>query len=156
PVVTISGGNGTGATATATINGLGVVTGFTIVSGGSGYTGTPTVTIAPPSGSIPAGIGFGVSVAGEDVFGNVVAGFNSTVTLTLPGNPGNSTFGGTLIATAVNGVARFSGLTLNKFGVGYTVQASSSGLPNVTSGTFNVSPLAASQLTETIQPSSTV
>lgn len=44
PYVTISGGGGVGATATATISG-GVVTGFVITNGGSGYTGSPTVSV---------------------------------------------------------------------------------------------------------------
>ena len=51
--VVITGGGGTGATATATIgtnpsvNGIqtGAVTGITITNGGSGYTSTPTITI---------------------------------------------------------------------------------------------------------------
>src|SRR6185312_971847 len=41
PSVTISGGGGTGATATATVVG-GAVTGFTITNAGSGYTAAPT------------------------------------------------------------------------------------------------------------------
>jgi hypothetical protein len=45
PTVTISGGGGSGATATATVSSTGLVTGITILSSGSGYTSTPTVTI---------------------------------------------------------------------------------------------------------------
>lgn len=49
PKVVISGGGGTGATATATIDANGSVTGISIVSSGSKYTGIPIVTIdAPP------------------------------------------------------------------------------------------------------------
>ncbi len=44
PAVTLSGGAGTGATATATISG-GKVTGFTVTAGGTGYTTAPTVLI---------------------------------------------------------------------------------------------------------------
>lgn len=47
PQVTISGGGGSAATATAQIS-KGVVTGFTITNAGIGYTSTPTVTIEPP------------------------------------------------------------------------------------------------------------
>lgn len=45
PTVTISGGGGTGATATTTINSIGQVSGITITASGSGYTSDPTITI---------------------------------------------------------------------------------------------------------------
>ena len=54
PDVTISGGGGSGATATATISTNGAVTGLTITAAGSGYTSVPTVTIAPSSGGSSA------------------------------------------------------------------------------------------------------
>ncbi|OZI64618.1 phage tail tube protein [Bordetella genomosp. 4] len=44
PTVTLSGGGGTGATATATVSG-GVVTAITVTNPGSGYTSAPTVAI---------------------------------------------------------------------------------------------------------------
>ena len=45
PSITISGGGGTGATATTTVSSTGIVNGVSITSGGSGYTSAPTVTI---------------------------------------------------------------------------------------------------------------
>ena len=45
PIVQITGGGGTGASAIANIDGNGNLTGFTIVSPGSGYTSAPTVTL---------------------------------------------------------------------------------------------------------------
>jgi hypothetical protein len=45
PSVTISGGGGTGATATTTVSSTGIVNGITITSAGSGYTSAPTITI---------------------------------------------------------------------------------------------------------------
>ena len=45
PSVTISGGGGTGATATTTVSSTGIVNGVSITSGGSGYTSAPTITI---------------------------------------------------------------------------------------------------------------
>jgi hypothetical protein len=47
PAVTISGGGGSGALATAQVNAFGNVTGLTLTNGGSGYTGVPNVTITP-------------------------------------------------------------------------------------------------------------
>jgi FtsP/CotA-like multicopper oxidase with cupredoxin domain len=48
PYVTITGGGGTGALATATVTG-GVVTAITVTNVGSGYTSAPTITIAAPT-----------------------------------------------------------------------------------------------------------
>jgi len=45
PSVTISGGGGIGATATATVSSTGIVNGILITNGGSGYTSAPIVTI---------------------------------------------------------------------------------------------------------------
>ncbi|MCY2941886.1 MAG: Ig-like domain repeat protein [Planctomycetota bacterium] len=45
PTVTITGGGGTGAVATAKLNKFGVVTGITITNGGTGYTSSPTISI---------------------------------------------------------------------------------------------------------------
>lgn len=50
PTVAISGGGGTGATATAVIAN-GAVTGFNITDPGSGYTSTPTVALTGGSGT---------------------------------------------------------------------------------------------------------
>jgi hypothetical protein len=50
PQVKITGGGGTGATATATINGSGNVTAINVITAGTGYTSTPAVTITPSTG----------------------------------------------------------------------------------------------------------
>jgi hypothetical protein len=50
PTVTITGGGGSGAVATALIS-FGAVTGFNLVDPGSGYTPTPTVTITGGGGT---------------------------------------------------------------------------------------------------------
>ena len=59
--ITISGGNGTGATAEANVVG-GEIVDITIVDAGSGYTATPTLTITPGSGG---GSGAVAVIAGE-------------------------------------------------------------------------------------------
>ncbi|MFM8335287.1 MAG: hypothetical protein ACKODK_06975, partial [Opitutaceae bacterium] len=50
PAVTISGGNGSGATASVVVLPNGRLQQLTLTNGGSGYTSNPTVTIAPPTG----------------------------------------------------------------------------------------------------------
>ena len=53
---------------------------------------------------------------------------SNTVSVAFANNPTGATLGGTLSVTASQGVATFSGLTINKAGSGYTLQVSSSGL----------------------------
>src|SRR5262249_34231254 len=101
------------------------------------------VTTQPPA-SVTAGSDFGLAAAAEDAQGNVVTTFAGSVTLALASNPGGSTLGGTLTLTATQGVATFSGLTLDKAGSGYTLQASSSGLTSATSSPFDVTSVALS------------
>jgi hypothetical protein len=79
-----------------------------------------------------------VTVRVLDAAGNVVAGDSSPVTLTLTGNPGGATLGGTLTVAAVNGVATFGDLVVSAAGAGYTLTATVSGLTPATSGTFTV------------------
>src|SRR5262249_39599577 len=112
------------------------------------------VTQQPPS-SVTAGSPFGLTVTAEDGSGNPITSFNGTVTVGLANNPGGTTLGGTLTATASNGVATFSGLSLTKPAIGYTLDVYASGLGGVVSSAVTVTPLAPSQLVITHQPSAT-
>ena len=113
------------------------------------------VTAQPPS-SIVAGFPFDVSVAAEDAWGNLANSFNGAATISLANNPGGDTLGGTLVATAFNGVATFSGLTLNQAGDGYTVFVYDNRLTPVTSAPVNVTPGAATHCVMTAQPPSSI
>src|SRR6185437_6235808 len=97
-----------------------------------------------------------VKVRALDALGNQVPGFTANVTIALGTNPGNATLSGTTPVAAVNGVATFFDLSLNKTGTGYTLTASGGGLGPVTSTAFDITPGAASQLAFTVQPSNTV
>ncbi len=113
-----------------------------------------------PPATVTAGTGFGLVVEAVDSRGNVVSNFNGLVTLKVAVNPGHGTLGGstgnTLTFQAVNGVADFVGLTLNKAGVGYSLRATSGTVPAATSRAFTVRASTASQFVVTTQPPSKV
>ena len=113
------------------------------------------VTAQPPS-SVTAGSGFGLTVTAEDSSGNPITSFNGTVTVALATNPGGATLGGTLTATASNGVATFSGLTLNTAASGYTLYVSGGGFGWGVTNAITVTPAAATQLVITTEPPATV
>ena len=96
----------------------------------------PSFTLLPGQAIAPA-----VQVAAVDDQGNTVGDFVGPVTIGL-GHDGsllhNAHLGGTLVQNAVNGVATFSNLSLDQAGVGYTLQASATGLMSGTSNPFNV------------------
>ena len=118
---------------------------YTLTVNSDGVAGTETspfvVTAAPasrlavtaqPPENVTAGAGFPITVTAEDSYGNVDTSFNGPITIALASNPGGATLGGTLTATAVNGVATFSNLTISSAGNGYTLQATSTGLTSAT------------------------
>src|SRR5439155_10408091 len=82
-----------------------------------------------------AGVTFSpaVQVTALDPAGNPVPGFTGNVTVVLGNNPGGSTLGGTTTVAAVNGVASFATLTLDKTGTGYWLTATATGLSTATS-----------------------
>ena len=109
-----------------------------------------SLVIATPGGVV-ANDPFSLTVNAEDQYGNAASTFNGNVTLSLESNLGSATLGGTLTVQAVNGLATFSGLTINKLGTGYVVQATSTGLTNA-SAEFNVT----DQLVVTTPPPSSI
>ena len=100
----------------------------------------PTTAVAGASNA-PA-----IVVQGRDALGALATTFTGNVTLAIGANPGTSTLGGTVTFAAVGGIATFPSISLNKTGVGYTLTATSGALPVATSGTFNITPAAATNL----------
>jgi streptogramin lyase len=119
-------------------------------------TANQLVVTAQPPASVTAGSGFGLTVTAENSSGNPITSFDGTVTVALASNPGGATLGGTLTATASDGVATFSGLTLTTAASGYTLDVSASGLGAGASNAITVIPAAASQVVITTEPPSTV
>src|SRR5205823_4352562 len=106
---------GTGYTLTASASGFTPVTSttFDITPG----TATQLAFIVQPSNTVAgATISPAVQVTALDPAGNPVPGFTGSVTVALGSNPGGSTLGGTTTVAAVNGVATFVDLSLNKTG----------------------------------------
>src|SRR5437899_3517975 len=86
-------------------------------------------TITPP-----------VQVAALDASEHVVQGFTGSIGLALePASNGGTLSGGTPI-NAVNGIATFPSLSVDKAGTGYTLRATASGLTDATSSAFNITP----------------
>jgi hypothetical protein len=69
----------------------------------------------------------------------VVPSYDDAVTLTLIDGTSGAVLGGTTSAMPDNGVATFSGLTVDRPGTGYRLRASTSTLPVITSAPFNIS-----------------
>ena len=112
-----------------------------------------TQLVVLPVSGVLAATPFSLQVEAEDQFGNVVPSFNGNVTLSLASNPSNATLAGTLTQTAANGIATFSGITINSLGTGYILKASTNGLSTGTSTPFNVT---SDQLVITTQVPTTV
>ena len=172
------GGTLSGTTSVGAVNGVATFANLSINKAGSGYTLQATAAsltgatsasfnITPAAASMLAFTGQpsnttagatispAVQVTARDAFGNTATGFTGTVTVAIGTNPGGGTLSGTTSVGAVNGVATFANLSINKAGSGYTLQATAASLTGATSASFNITPAAASMLAFTGQPSNT-
>src|SRR5205807_6727307 len=135
----------TGYTLTASAGGFAPVTStaFDITPG----TATQLAFTVQPSNTVAgAAISPAVQVTALDAAGNPVPSFTGSVTVALGTNPGGSTLGGTTTLAAVNGVASFATLTLDKTGTGYALTATATGLNPATSSGFTIIAGTATQL----------
>ena len=96
-----------------------------------------------------------VQLRGEDAGGNLDTTFTGVVTVGIAANPGGGTLSGTIAVAAVGGLAKFSDLSIDKAGTGYTLSFASAGLLGVTSLEFNITSAAATRLVFTVQPTNT-
>lgn len=114
-------------------------------------------TTQPSSELAGAAITPAVQVTIQDAQGQRVTSATNPVTISLSSNPGGASLGGVLTANAVNGIATFSNLTLNRAGSGYVLRAESPGLAAATSTAFDITSGGASTLTAFNQvPANTV
>jgi hypothetical protein len=94
-------------------------------------------TVEPTNGT--AGQSFSVTVSVEDSSGNVLTGNDANVTLRVANGPGDFAGSRTLTATAVDGVATFNNVVLDKAGT-YTLVAHSQGAGRTSSSSFTIAP----------------
>src|SRR5882762_2363602 len=98
-----------------------------------GFTQQPQTTVVAGAAITPP-----VQVAAFDAAEHVVQGFTGAIGLALgPASNGGTLSGGAPV-NAVNGIATFSSLKIDKAGNGYTLLATASQLTAATSSSFNV------------------
>jgi hypothetical protein len=95
-------------------------------------------------------------VTAEDGSGNLLSSFNGSLSVTLNPASNGAFLSGNLTATAVNGVATFSNLTLDAAGTGYSLRVTGGGLSPATITGLSVAPAAATHLVIISQPPGTV
>jgi adhesin/invasin len=111
-------------------------------------------TSQPASTTAASSLGSSIQVTAEDAAGVVVTSYLSSVTVALT-TAGGATLSGTLSATPSNGIASFSGLSVNKVGA-YTLTATASGLTPAVSSGFTITAGSASQFAFTASPTTAV
>ena len=109
----------------------------------------------PPSSVIAgAAIRPAVVVEVQDEHGKTVTSANTPIQVALGDNPGAAGLSGTVTLSAVNGVATFPDLSLDRPGTGYTLTANAPHLSGANSSRFNVS-LAPTTLAFVVPPFTT-
>ena len=102
---------------------------------------THLVFVSQPPSVIVLSSPFTVQVAAVDDQGNTVSSYTGAVSIVIAHDAsllGNAHLSGTLTVSAVNGVATFSGLSIDQTGIGYTLGVSAAGLASAVSSSFTV------------------
>src|SRR5262249_18961468 len=163
--LTVAAVNGIATFSTFSIDKAG--TGYTLAASATGFTGSTSsafnvtagaasklaFTVQPSNVPSGASITPAVQVTVEDAQGNPVTAATNMITMAISNNPAGGTLSGTLTLAAVNGVATFANLSIDKLGAGYTLSASATGLTGATSYAFNVNAGVPAKLAFTVQPS---
>ena len=171
------GGTLTGTTTVAAANGVATLSGLSINKAGTGYTLTGAAsglagatsagfnvaaataaqlvfTVQPTNAAAGDVMSPAVRVTAQDAQGNTATGFTGIVTVAPGANPGGGTLSGTTTVAAVNGVATFSTLSIDRSGTGYTLIAAATGPAGATSAAFTITARAATHVVFTVPPSS--
>jgi hypothetical protein len=173
------GGTLSGTTTVQAFDGVATFHDLAVRKAGSGYTLTAAsgtlkgatstaFAIAPAAaaalgfmvqpGDATAGVAISpaVAVAVQDAFGNTVPTGTGAVSVFLGAGPAGGTLSGTTSVDAMNGVATFGDLSIQKASTAdseYTLTATAGGLQSATSGHFTITPAAPTQLGFVTPPS---
>ena len=172
-----SGGLLTGATTVTAAAGVASFTTLSINTAGTGYTLSATASGVTTAGSVafaitpaaanhlvftgqPTATTAGITitailVAARDGFGNPVPSFTGPVSVTIATGTGTSgaSLAGTTAQPAVNALATFGDLSIDRSGSGYQLTAAAAGVTSATSAAFAIHAGLASQLAFTVEPS---
>ena len=164
---TLAAVNGTASYQALSLNNVG--TGYTLTATATGLTGATSATFniiqsvgtllfftgQPQVGTAGAALSPSIVVTARDASGQTAISYNGAVTLAITGGTGapGAVLSGTTTRTAVNGIATFANLSINKSAVGYKLTATAAGLTGATSAFFTINPGTATQLSFTLQPS---
>jgi hypothetical protein len=85
-----------------------------------------------------------VTVEALDVNNNRVTNYATDIVMAIHTNPSGGTLSGTLTKTPASGVSEFDDVSINFFGTGYRLTATSGALTAAVSSTFNISATAIS------------
>jgi len=159
-------------TSVAVVDTTGLVTGVgggtaTISASGLGEPGNAVITVTGPPLGAPSQLAFSgqptttnagaafspaIEVEVRDGLGNLVTGARNAVTIAVANNPGGATLYGTKTVSANGGIAKFTGLYMDKAATGYTLTASATSLSGATSNGFTINPGAPARLSFGQQP----
>jgi hypothetical protein len=133
------------------------VPGATVSYAATAVAGAPKTLVftVPPTGAVAgAPIAPAVVVSVLDSLGNPVAAFGGSVTVAITTGTGTTgaALRGTKTVPATGGAAAFVGLSIDSAATGYTLTATSTGLPDVTSAAFAITPGPPVALAFTTQP----
>ncbi|WP_044889642.1 lamin tail domain-containing protein [Myxococcus hansupus] len=123
------------------------------------FDAVPPARLVFSAGALSARAGVPVdplAVVIEDANGRFVETSTAEVTLSLVAGPGAASLDGTVTASAVGGVARFTEVVLTRAGAGYQLKAEADGLEPALSPVFDVTPSYAASVETSGLPSNVV
>jgi hypothetical protein len=154
--ITANAVNGTATFSGVSINNVGQD--YTLTASATSLTGATSgpidvvsnaatqLTFSPTGLTVLKDQPFAFTVTLRNALGGVVTTSSDTVTVAIGTNPANGTLTGVKKVTALNGVANFSGLSIDSVGVGYMLTATSGSLTAAVPMALTVAPPGATRL----------